>query len=80
MSSVATLIDNAVAICRPPYKAELARVLGVSRQAVSEWHSGKKHMPTATYARLAQIVEGQKAAKDMLWAYVTEPHGADPDG
>jgi DNA-binding transcriptional regulator YdaS (Cro superfamily) len=54
-NEVEALIDAAAALCQPPTRAELARRLGVARQAVSMWASGAQSCPAAHAAAIAKL-------------------------
>jgi hypothetical protein len=66
-NEVERLIDEAAAACYPPTRAELARVLGVHRQQVSMWASGKQACPVTHAARIAKIA-GHSEAEGIIAA------------
>jgi DNA-binding transcriptional regulator YdaS (Cro superfamily) len=66
-NEVERLIDEAAAVCYPPTRAELARALGVHRQQVSMWASGKQACPVNHAARIAKIA-GRTEAEGIVAA------------
>ncbi len=70
MHSVESLIDDAVKICGSA--SELARRLGVHRQEVSEWRSGKRRISPETVAYLGDILKlnGAEVRELAAWAVV----------
>lgn len=67
MESVKTLIDK---WSETRSQKLLANILRVSTQRISEWKYGKRPMPASTFAKLAEMVAGEAAAKELTWAYV----------
>lgn len=67
MDLVQTLIDK---WRETRSQRDLARVLGVTDQRLSEWKRGKVPMPEHQFAKLAELVEGEDAARSLLWDFV----------
>ncbi len=51
---------------------ELARLLGVSEQRLSNWKTGVEAMPDHHFAHLAELVEGEEKARSLLWDFVQQ--------
>lgn len=67
MDAVKTLIDKWT---ETRTQRLLARLLRVSDQRVSDWKTGKRPMPDAVFATVAELVEGEEVAKELTWQYV----------
>lgn len=69
MNSVQTLIDK---WRKTRSQRELAKLLGVSEQRLSNWKTGIEAMPDHHFAHLAELVEGEDAARSLLWDFVRQ--------
>lgn len=67
MSLVEALIDKWRATRS---QRDLARELGVTENRLSAWKHGKLPMPEHQFAKLAELVEGEDAARSLLWDFV----------
>lgn len=62
MKFVASLIDNAVKMCDPPTRYELAKRINVDEKNLAAVYHGRRPMPLRWIARIAQVAgtdEGQ---------------------
>lgn len=69
MYLVKTLIDK---WAETHSKSELARMLGTTPMRLYDWETGRRPMPEAQFAKMAEIIEGPKKAPHLLWNFVKE--------
>lgn len=73
MDTVRTLIAQGVEKCYPQTQAELARRIGAKPQEVNDWKSGRKRMPIARFAQVAEIATGSGPESwQRLWEAVKQ--------
>jgi transcriptional regulator with XRE-family HTH domain len=75
MSSVTKLLDTARKACSLRSDSELATLIGVSRQLVSQWRNGSNPMSDERVAQLAELAKSP-ADSWLLAVRAEQAHGA----